>query len=122
MKRFSYLSYKSLFRRWRGVLVAAPTVAGLLIILRSAGCLQLLELVALDRFFHLRPPEPRDDRIIIVGISESDIQKVGKWTFPDAVIAQLLEKIKQQQPKAIGLDIYRDLPVEPGHWSLVISH
>ena len=31
----------------------------------------------------------------------------------------MLQTIKQQQPKAIGLDIYRDLPVEPGYQSLV---
>ncbi|MCL1469878.1 CHASE2 domain-containing protein [Argonema antarcticum] len=119
MKGFSYLGYKSLVRQWRGVLITAPSIAGLLIVLRLAGLLQLLELVALDRFFHWRPPEPADHRIIIIGISESDLQKVGKWPFPDAVIAQLLEKVKQQQPRAIGIDIYRDLPVEPGHKNLV---
>jgi adenylate cyclase len=31
---------------------------------------------------------------------------------------QLLEKLNAYQPRAIGLDIYRDLPVEPGHGSL----
>jgi adenylate cyclase len=31
----------------------------------------------------------------------------------------LLEKLKARQPRAIGLDIYRDLPVEPGHPELV---
>jgi len=104
---------------WRGVLYTAPSVAGLLIALRLAGGLQLLELWAFDQFFRWRPLEPTDPRIVIVGINEADLKKVGTWPVPDAVIAQLLEKLKQQQPKAIGLDIFRDIPVEPGHQELV---
>jgi adenylate cyclase len=105
--------------QWRGVLIAAPSVAGLLIGLRLAGWLQGLELAALDQFFRLRPKEPVDPRIIIVGINEADVQKAGQWPMSDATLAKLLERIKQQQPRAIGLDIYRDLPVEPGHQELV---
>ena len=105
--------------QWRGVLIAAPSVAALLIGLRSAGLLQGLELAALDQFFRLRPKEPVDSRIVIVGINEADIQKIGKWPLSDAKLAKLLETLKQQQPRAIGLDLYRDLPVEPGHQELV---
>jgi adenylate cyclase len=105
--------------QWRGVLIAAPSIAGLFIGLRSAGLLQGLELAALDQFFRLRPKEPVDSRIVIVGINETDVQKVGQWPMPDATLAKLLETLKQQQPIAIGLDLYRDLPVEPGHQELV---
>ena len=42
-----------------------------------------------------------------------------QWPIPDTILAQLLEKIKSQHPRAIGLDLYRDLPVEPGHQALV---
>ncbi|WP_017715158.1 CHASE2 domain-containing protein [Kamptonema formosum] len=104
---------------WRGILIAAPAAAGLTIALRLAGLLQLLEWAALDQFFRLRPPEPADARIVIVAIDEPDITKAGQWPIPDAVLAQLLEKLKQQQPRAIGLDVYRDLPVPPGHQELV---
>src|ERR687886_32201 len=105
--------------QWRGVLITAPSVAGVLIALRLAGALQLLELVALDQFFRLRPLEPADPRIVIVTISESDIKKLGQWPMSDAVMARLLLTLKQQNPKAIGLDLYRNLPVEPGHQELV---
>lgn len=83
------------------------------------GFFQLLELSALDQLFRLRPLEKPDSRIVIVGINESDLEKVGKWPIPDAVLAQLLKKVQQQKPRAIGLDIYRDLPVEPGYGELV---
>jgi adenylate cyclase len=102
----------------RSILIIAPSVAGLVIVLRLMGLLQLLEWATLDQFFRWRPPEPADSRIVIVGISETDIQKAGQWPIPDAVMAQLIEKIKKQQPTVIGLDIYRDLPVEPGSQQL----
>ncbi|WP_041781416.1 CHASE2 domain-containing protein [Allocoleopsis franciscana] len=105
--------------QWRGVLIAAPSVAALLIGLRSAGLLQGLELAALDQFFRLRSKESVDSRIVIVGINEADIQKAGHWPLSDAKLAKLLETLKQQQPRAIGLDLYRDLPVEPGHQELI---
>jgi adenylate cyclase len=105
--------------QWRGVLVAAPSVTGLLIGLRLAGLLQALELAALDQFFRLRPQEPVDPRIVIVEINEADVQKAGQWPMSDATLAKLLETLKQQKPRAIGLDLYRDLAVEPGHQELV---
>ncbi|MEQ9367604.1 MAG: adenylate/guanylate cyclase domain-containing protein [Coleofasciculus chthonoplastes F3-SA18-01] len=105
--------------QWRGVFIAAPTVAGIVIGLRWAGWLQELELAALDQFFRWRPPEAVDSRIVIVEIDEQDIQKLGNWPPSDRTLAQLLNRLKQQQPRAIGLDLYRDLPVEPGHQELV---
>lgn len=113
-KRLKILGWK-----WGGVIVTAPCVAGLLILLRLAGLLQLVEWATLDQFFCWHPSEAEDSRVVIVGISEADIRKVGQWPIPDGTIAQLIEKIKQQQPRAIGLDNYRDLNVEPGHQSLV---
>ena len=104
---------------WRGVFIAAPTVAALVIALRVMGWWQFFEWAALDLFFRWRPPEPIDPRIVIVGINESDLKQSGKWPIPDESLARLLNQIKAQQPTAIGLDLYRDLPVDPGHQELV---
>jgi adenylate cyclase len=104
---------------WRRVWITAPTVAGIVLALRVFGWLQPWEWAALDQFFRWRPREPIDDRIVIVAIDEVDLKKVGQWPIPDAVLAQLIEKIKAQNPRVIGLDIYRDLPVQPGHSELV---
>lgn len=104
---------------WRGVWTVAPTVAGIVIALRFFGWLQPWEWAALDQSFRWRPLEPTDKRIVIVGISEEDLKKVGQWPITDAVLAKLLEKVKAQNPRAIGLDLYRDLPVEPGNAELV---
>jgi adenylate cyclase len=110
---------KKIDQKIRRVLLIAPTIAGFVIGIRMTGLLQLLELSALDQFFLLRPVQERDERILIVGIDEEDLRYVGDWPIPDGLLAELLNKIKAQKPKAIGLDIYRDMPVEPGHEELV---
>ncbi|AUT00069.1 adenylate/guanylate cyclase domain-containing protein [Nostoc sp. CENA543] len=108
--------------QWRGILITAPSVSIFVLILRWSGLLQMLELAALDQMFLLRPPESLDSRIVIVEINESDVQKLGKngnWPLPDGLLSKILGNIKQQKPSAIGLDLYRDLPVGSGHDSLV---
>jgi len=105
--------------KWQGVLITAPTVAGLVIATAWTGSFQLLEWATLDQFFQQRPQEAVDSRILVVTIDESDITQIGTWPIPDQVLAQLLRKINAQQPRAIGVDLYRDLPVEPGHQELV---
>ena len=107
------------FGQWCGLLLTSSSVAGLIIILRMMGALQLLEWAALDLCFRGRPPEPTDPRIVIVTIDESDIRNAGQWPIADAMLAQLLRQIKQQQPRAIGLDLFRDFKVEPGYEELV---
>jgi len=103
----------------RPVVMASVSVTATILILRLLGILQLSEFAALDQLFRLHPPEPPDDRIVIVEINEQDLKQAGKWPIPDKVMAQLLEKLNTYQPRAIGLDIYRDLPVEPGHREFV---
>ncbi|HBB33279.1 MAG TPA: diguanylate cyclase [Cyanobacteria bacterium UBA8803] len=110
---------KQWVKQERPVSIATAGVTGAVIILRLMGVLQLSEFAALDQLFRLRPPEPLDDRIVIVEINETNLQQVGQWPIPDGVMAQLLRKLNAYHPRAIGLDIYRDLPVQPGHEEFV---
>ncbi|CAN1209008.1 Adenylate/guanylate cyclase with Chase sensor [Tumidithrix helvetica PCC 7403] len=105
--------------QWRGVLLAAPSATFVVVILRLSGLLQPLEWSLLDQLFRWRSLEPDDPRIVIVAIDELAFQKLGKWPMDDRKLLELLEKVKQQQPRAIGLDLARDLPIEPGHQALV---
>ncbi|NET33310.1 MAG: CHASE2 domain-containing protein [Cyanothece sp. SIO1E1] len=82
------------------------------------GVFNLLEWAMQDQWFRLRPAESVDNRIVIVTIGESDIDYVQQWPMPDQVMAQLIRNIRAQQPRVIGIDIYRDLPVAPGHAEL----
>jgi adenylate cyclase len=104
---------------WDWMPKTALAVTALTLLLRFSGGLQGFEWNLLDQFFRWRSLEPPDARITLVTIDESDLTKVGQWPLSDRVLAQAIAKIKAQNPRAIGLDLYRNLPVEPGHADLV---
>jgi adenylate cyclase len=83
--------------------------------LRSTGRFESLELTAYDWYIRLQPEvsEP-DSRIVLLEINERDIQKQAKWPLTDATVAKVLEILTHYHPRAVGLDIYRDIPVPPG--------
>ncbi|WP_414621784.1 CHASE2 domain-containing protein [Calothrix sp. CCY 0018] len=111
--------FKTFLWQWRFVAITTPAIALTVIAASTAGWFQLLEWATLEHFFAMRPYEKPEKRILIVTIDEKDITKVGKWPIPDAVLADALQKINKHQPTVIGIDIFRDLPVEPGHQELV---
>ncbi|MEG4581316.1 CHASE2 domain-containing protein [Microcoleus sp. MON1_C5] len=106
--------------RERRVLITASAVASTVIVMRWFGFFQVWEWAAFDHFVRWRPAEPIDSRIVIVEINEADLQKYG-YPISDAVLAQLLQKLHAGKPRAIGLDVYRDLPTQPGNAELVKS-
>ena len=66
-------------------------------------------------FAQIRANQHSDsERIVIVGITEDDIRELQVDTLEDKTLATLITKIKQQQPKVIGLDVVRDLPIGEG--------
>ena len=104
---------------WSYMPLTALGVTVPILLLRFFGLLQGLEWSLLDQFFRWRPLETPDERIAIVTIDETDLREVGQWPIPDGILAQVIANIKAQNPQAIGLDIHRDLAVEPGHTNLV---
>lgn len=99
------------------IIFTASGITLAILTLRFFGLLQGIELIAFDTLVRLRPTLPKDDRIVIIGIDEPDLQHLG-WPIPDRTLADLLQTIDRGQPNAIGLDLYRDLPVQPGHEEL----
>ncbi|BAZ09649.1 putative Chase2 sensor protein [Calothrix sp. NIES-4071] len=104
-------------RRWIFSITLIVTIA--VIILRFSGILEGMELTTLDKFFQARPVAKVDSRILIVAIDESNIQQFGQYPMPDKVLAQALQTLRNYNPKAIGLDLYRDLPAPPGSEELI---
>ncbi|MGF2039477.1 MAG: CHASE2 domain-containing protein [Nostoc sp. CmiVER01] len=107
--------------RWRSIkviLLSSLLITGLVMGVRSLGLLQSSELKAFDHMMGLRPEEKPDSRFLIVTIDEADIQYQNhmnmnmRWSLSDQALAQLLKKLDQYQPSTIGLDIYRDFPVD----------
>jgi CHASE2 domain-containing sensor protein/tRNA A-37 threonylcarbamoyl transferase component Bud32 len=100
------------------ILVASVAVCGLVIGVRQLGRLEGLELNYFDRFTQLRSDEGADPRLLVVAVTQDDIQALDRWPASDQTLDGLLQKLNQYRPRVIGLDIYRDLPVEPGNAEL----
>ena len=103
-------------KSWIGI--SAIAIAIVVILLRSTGILQGLELTALDLYFQQRPVIDYPNRITIVTIDESDIQNIGQFPLSDRILARSLNRLIGDRPRVIGLDLYRDLPVPPGSAAL----
>jgi adenylate cyclase len=83
---------------------------GMALGLRQAGLLQGLELGAYDQFLRLRAKRVLPDSpVVIVGVTEEDIQRYG-YPLSDLVVAQTLKVLLARKPDVIGIDIFRDLP------------
>jgi adenylate cyclase len=96
-------------------LLVCLTVFGTLSWLRSGGHLQVISLTAYDLFLRLLPrSEQMDPRIVLVTITEDDINALGEWPLSDGTLARILERLALAHPRVIGLDVYRDIPVPPG--------
>ena len=112
---------------WRNLATSKLGAAALVVILTAGGVLGLrgarllesVELAAYDWFIRMRPFDPApDSRILLVTVTEADLQAQGGWPLSDRVLAQTVETLARYQPRAIGLDIYRDVPVPPGRKEL----
>ncbi|MEM9537044.1 MAG: CHASE2 domain-containing protein [Cyanobacteria bacterium P01_E01_bin.45] len=106
-------------RKWVGTFAIAIGTAIPIVLLRTIGLLQGWEWNAMDLMVRWRAMEPPDPRIAIVTVDEQDIEFVGRWPLPDAVLAEAVSAISEHNPRAIGLDFHRNLPVNPGHEQLV---
>ncbi|MGF1500095.1 MAG: CHASE2 domain-containing protein [Elainellaceae cyanobacterium] len=108
-------------QRWYIKMVPGLIGIGAIVAARLAGLLQPLEWTMLDAGLRWRPPEPIDERIVIVGVDDEDIQAVGAYPIPSGVLATLLQQLESYDAQVIGLDIFRDKPVEPGHAELTAA-
>ena len=83
--------------------------------LRSAGFLEFVELAAYDAYLRVKEHRSvRDPRVVLVQTVEEDIQKLKEWPLSDRRMAEALHKILAGNPRAVGVDLYRDIPVPPG--------
>ena len=90
--------------------------------IRALGLLQGAKLVSFDAMMKVRPSEPMDEHIIIVGINNYDLDQMGIETEPGSgtgnqhnlrekrisnqTISDLLEKLYQHNPSAVGLNVF----------------
>jgi len=87
------------------------TVFGLVTALRITGALESLEIATYDEFLRRRPlPAANAQRITLIEIVEDDIRSFGH-PLCDDTLSSVLERVLAANPRAIGVDLYRDAPV-----------
>jgi CHASE2 domain-containing sensor protein/predicted Ser/Thr protein kinase len=101
------------------VLGVSLGVTGLVLGAKNLGWLETGELAAYDSSVRWRGSAKPDPRLLIVGITEEDINLQKTWPLPDRTIAQVIQKLTDGQASLIGLDVFRANPVNPGHAELV---
>jgi adenylate cyclase len=94
-------------------LVGAHLIVAAIILARGHGWLQPFELLTYDALRVVWAGHEPSSRVFLVGGSEDDIADFD-WPLTDEQLADLLERIASWNPRAIGVDIYRDKPKPPG--------
>ncbi|ACC81653.1 CHASE2 domain-containing protein [Nostoc punctiforme] len=121
---FAVSNFSSIWGNFCKVIILSLAIAFFVIGIRYVGLLQPFELKTFDRVMAIRPIEKPDPRLLLITIDEADIQYQNqmqmpiRWSLSDLALLQLLEKLEPYQPRAIGIDIYRDSPVNPKYPNL----
>ena len=100
-------------RRFVKAFMVANLMVLLLVPLREAGWLQGLELSWYDTLVTFFAGSQQSDRVILVVTTEADINRFG-YPIRDNDLAAVLARVFAGGPKAVGVDLYRDLPMPPG--------
>lgn len=58
-----------------------------------------------DRLQRWQPRPPAADPVLVVDIDDESLARIGQWPWPRTRLAQMLDRIAAQGPRAIGLDM-----------------
>jgi signal transduction histidine kinase/CHASE2 domain-containing sensor protein len=58
-----------------------------------------------DFFFRLRRPQSASSQVALVLIDDATLAQHGRWPWPRTELANLIQAVSAQQPKAVGMDI-----------------
>jgi CHASE2 domain-containing sensor protein len=97
------------------IFIASVVITSLLMGVRSLSIFQYWELSTFDTMMRMRPAEKPDPRIVVVTVTEEDIQaqkQRQKSSLSDETLQKLLQKLQLYKPAVIGFDVYRDFAVD----------
>lgn len=98
------------------VLAAGIAFAGVFLV-RASGLLQFAELLLYDVTTRIVAEDVAHPDVATVQITDADLQDWG-WPVPDKIIAGLIDRLGDAGAKAIGVDLYREQPLQPGDKTL----
>jgi len=99
----------------RSLVASALLTASLALGLKFVGAFQAFDLALWDLWLRSRPRDSETEaRVVIVDVTEAEIQRIGDWPLPDAIAIEAINQIEASQPRAIGLIAPNSLAGNPG--------
>jgi adenylate cyclase len=87
--------------------------------LRALGVTRVLDFLLYDLFLNAQPRDLRSaSEIVVVGAGEEDLRTLGHYPVADAELATAIENLLRRGARAVGFDIFRDLPAHGGREKL----
>ena len=79
----------------------------LLSALRFAGChyLELVDIRAVDYRLLQRGVQPASPEVVVVAVDDASLEKLGRWPWSRALVAQLLDRLVAADAAVVGFDI-----------------
>ena len=105
--------------RRQPILIASVVVTVVIQQVTVLGIMQPWELAAFDWMMRSQLEKKPDPRLLIVAITEADIQTLKQLPLSDRTVSQILEKLQKYRPQVIGLSLYRNIPQPPGDQALL---
>ena len=139
LNRWLPLFARQTYRKgWVALLIVALVTVGLTMP-AVTGWAQPYEMAMYDHYMRSRPDEGEDARLLIVEITDADIEaqkangeelkrrslsaqsygQIFDTSLSDRSLHRLLVTLEQYNPRVIGLDIYRDFAAAPNQTELV---
>ncbi|MEL6222759.1 MAG: CHASE2 domain-containing protein [Cyanobacteria bacterium J06627_8] len=87
---------------WLSVVIAVVIFA-----IRLGGVFQGVELATYDQMVRTRAVEPIDNRILVVEVTQSDVNSQGGYPLKDQVLTATIQALQQYNPSAIAIDMHR---------------
>lgn len=104
--------------RWLAAMFAAFMAVMLGLMLQKGGLIQPLEIQARDAFVRWQPGlESLAERVLLVGMDEADIQSLGH-PISHPRLAEVIQTLLRDNAAMVGIDIFRDLPLDSGYGAL----
>ncbi|HUI25854.1 MAG TPA: adenylate/guanylate cyclase domain-containing protein, partial [Candidatus Kryptonia bacterium] len=82
--------------------------------LRFSQCryLDLVDVRAVDYRLIQRGVQPASPEIVVVAVDDASIEQLGRWPWPRAVMAKMVERLTSAQAAVIGFDVVQSEPTE----------
>ena len=100
----------------RNLLWSAVLTGGLAVGLKALGVFQGADLALWDFWLRSRPQEARSTSVVVVEITEQEIQDFGSWPLPESTLAAAISQIETDKPRAIGLISPASLSATSSRW------